>query len=427
MARLYFRIYLAVLGSLALFAVLAGISLFALRDYDRFGPRPEFFQAVAERIAPASNLPPDAQRAVLEEWRRLSGYDVALIGANGRVLVEAGDGFAQFHTADGLDSTRKRWRGPHWAEAVQLTDGRWLVAARPHHMRGPYRRFGWVLALLGIAVAVGIAAYPMVRRLTRRLENLHQSVAALGSGDLSARVKVEGKDEVARLAETFNTAAARIQTLVTANKSLLANASHELRSPLARMRMGIEALPADTSGATREELARNIRELDQLIEEILLTSRIDAGNTETIAFEKLDIVGLVAEECAWMNAALHITTAEPPDVIGDPRLLRRLVRNLLENARRYGGSTAPDVTIQKTPGGDVVLDVCDRGNGVPEDERERIFEPFYRAKGAREREGGVGLGLALVRQIAVQHGGSVTCLPRDGGGSCFRVVLRVAV
>ena len=99
-----------------------------------------------------------------------------------------------------------------------------------------------------------------------------------------------------------------------------------------------------------------------------------------------------------------------------------MIRNLLENARRHGGGTPIDVAVKRAGGG-VALRVCDRGPGVPEAERERIFEPFYRLAGASERAGGVGLGLALVRQIARKHGGDVKCLPRDGGGSCFEVVL----
>lgn len=120
-----------------------------------------------------------------------------------------------------------------------------------------------------------------------------------------------------------------------------------------------------------------------------------------------------------MDAALD---GAPVAVRGDPRLLRRLLRNLLENARRYGADTPIEVTLAGEAG-PAVLRVCDRGPGVPATERERIFEPFYRPAGTREPEGGVGLGLALVRQIARKHGGDARCTPRDGGGSCFEVTL----
>ena len=141
---------------------------------------------------------------------------------------------------------------------------------------------------------------------------------------------------------------------------------------------------------------------------------------EREAEERLDFLALVAEECARTGAVL---TGDSVTLSGDARLLRRLVRNLLENARRYGNAQLTEVTVGAGKGGRVRLAVCDRGPGVAEAERERIFEPFYRPSGAGEREGSVGLGLSLVRQIARRHGGNVRCLPRDGGGTCFHVEL----
>ena len=133
----------------------------------------------------------------------------------------------------------------------------------------------------------------------------------------------------------------------------------------------------------------------------------------------MDLLALAAEECARTDAVLE---GEHAVIEGDPRLLRRLLRNLLENARRHGGGTRVDVRLRASDGG-VEISVCDRGPGVPETERERIFEPFYRPGGLREREGGVGLGLSLVRSIAQRHAGSVVCEAREGGGSCFRARL----
>ena len=247
-------------------------------------------------------------------------------------------------------------------------------------------------------------------------------MAALGAGDLSSRVKIEGHDEVARLAATFNRSAGRIEQLINSNKSLLANASHELRSPLARLQMGLEGIQEPVTTAAREEIVRNIRELDQLIEEILLASRLEAQAGDRASFEPVDVVALAAEECARINAEITRLPGETVIEWADSRLLRRLMRNLLENGKRYGGGLTIEMEIRSTSTG-VEFDVLDRGGGVLEVERERIFEPFYRVPGARERDGSVGLGLSLARQIAHLHGGTVVCLPRDGGGSCFRVSL----
>ncbi len=141
--------------------------------------------------------------------------------------------------------------------------------------------------------------------------------------------------------------------------------------------------------------------------------------------EEIDLLGLVAEEGARAGAAIQ---GEPAHVSGDPRMLRRLVRNLLENARRYGAGTPIEAAVTPGAEGEVVLRVMDRGPGVAESERERIFEPFYRPAGfAETADGGVGLGLALVRQIANHHGGRARCLAREGGGTCFEVTLASAL
>jgi signal transduction histidine kinase len=303
--------------------------------------------------------------------------------------------------------------GPVWA--LDLGDGRWLLA-RPLRPWGP--SVGRVLFFLGLlALAVALASYPLVRRTTRRLERLQGRVEALGAGDLATRVKVEGRDEVAALARSFNQAAERIEALVGAHKTLLANASHELRSPLARLRMRLEMPGEGAEAGRRGEAERDIAELDQLVGEILLASRLDAG-TEAQRKETVDLLALLAEECARTGAEL---SGSPAELQGDPRLLRRLFRNLLENARRHGGGQPVEVDVQRQDER-IEVRVCDRGPGVAEEERERIFEPFYRPAGTREtHEGGAGLGLALVRQIAARHGGAVACLPHEGGGSCFLV------
>lgn len=280
-----------------------------------------------------------------------------------------------------------------------------------------------ILSLLGlVAASVALGAYPIVRRLTKRLEALQQSVERWGQGDLSIRVSEDGHDEVAYLAQRFNVAADRVQALLLSHKALLANASHELRSPLARIRMGLELLRDQPTGRAVDEISRNIHELDQLIDEILLASRLDASPDDLGPAEPVDLVGLAAEECARTDADFEtLAGVTSLSVMGQTRLLRRLLRNLLENARRHGGGTS---TLTLTQQGDKVeLRVSDRGPGVPETMRERIFEPFFRLPGASEREGGVGLGLALVRTIVQRHGGQVQCTDNPGGGACFVVRL----
>jgi two-component system, OmpR family, sensor kinase len=298
--------------------------------------------------------------------------------------------------------------------------------------RGPAGLF-WILGLVGLAVALG--TYPVMRHLTKRLQALRAGVQRFGEGDLSARVDAKGKDEVAFLAGQFNQSADRIERLVGSHKNLLANASHELRSPLARIRMGLELQEANPSEKNKGEISRSIAELDQLIDEILLSSRLDANVADVGMFETVDIVGLVAEECARAGVGLT-TPAESIQVQGVPKLLRRALRNLLENAQRYGHGQAtepnaaitaqillPAAAANGQAGRRVEIRVCDCGPGVPEDARERIFEPFYRLPNASEDAGGVGLGLALVKSIALKHGASVRCEAGNPHGACFVLAL----
>ena len=301
----------------------------------------------------------------------------------------------------------------------------------------------WMLAFLALAVAVG--TYPIVRRLTKRLEAVQSGVERWGQGDLSTRLAEDGRDEVAFLAQRLNRSAEQIQTLLTdqktllasqtallaSQKSLLANASHELRSPLARIRMGLEldqasAVTPAQQKSLKDEINRNINELDQLIEEILLASRLDAQEADLGTVESVDLVGLAAEECARVGAQLEVQTASPQELVvnGVSKLLRRALRNLLENAGRYG---AGEITVSlRTMQSDALITVCDRGPGVPVAYQERIFEPFFRLPGVSEHSGGVGLGLALVKSIASRHGGTVSCENRPQGGACFAVRVPLA-
>jgi len=339
--------------------------------------------------------------------------------------------------------------GPEFV--VRMADGNTMLMHLPRPQPVPWLRppfgFFWMLGLVGVAVA--LATYPIVRKLTQRLERLQHGVERWGQGDLGTRVPVNGQDEVAFLSERFNQAAERIQNLIrardelldkqeallTSQKSLLANASHELRSPLTRIRMGIQLAPGTDADAWKAEVARNISELDQLVGEILLASRLDAQEADLGTIEPIDLLGLAAEECARIQAELDPSACagrtDALQVNGVGKLLRRAVRNLLENARRHGaGDVSLHMSLENSAGDErdkpsiwVVLQVCDRGPGVPTELAERIFEPFYRLPGATERDGGVGLGLALVKSIAARHNGTVRCRPREGGGACFELRL----
>ena len=453
MRSLYLRVWLTVVAALALFALVSGW-LFQ-RQFERERERIETLASdrtagwaeLIRQALPGADAPADAQAQALREWSARLRLPLALVDAGGR-RIAASSSFEQLESVPTVPPPRR--------VAIALDDGRTLLMLRPPrgaraakapgndprrppmHLDIPrgapapwaapppwWRGAGLLIVLPLLFVAVALGAWPVVRRLTRRLEALQRSVERFGEGALDQRVDASGRDEVAAVAASFNRAAERIEALVRANQSLLANASHELRSPLARLKMAVSMLNG-ADGAQRVRLQReidtDIAELDALVEEVLLASRLDARSLD-VAREPVDLRALAAEEAARVDATLA-DDAPVLVVAGDERLLRRALRNLLENARRYGGG-AIDVDLARAATG-AELRVCDRGPGVPEAMRERIFEPFFRLPGHAEHEGGVGLGLSLVRQIVLVHGGTVRCEARAGGGSCFVLALPTA-
>ena len=417
MHRLYLRIYLAVLASLAAFALVSGALWRQLGDGGPAGHAFEVAGTLAQNVLPPANAPGAEQQAALNKLAANLGADVALFAADRMRLAAVGDPLPTPDTGRERSGWLRRWGGPP-AGAIHLPDGRWLVARARHDRHRPV--FGLFFGLALVAIAVGVGAYPVVRRLTARLERLQAGVESLGAGDLSARVKVEGRDEVAQLARSFNRAAGRIEELVGVHKSLLANASHELRTPLARIRMAVELLKENADPRRKRELEQDIVELDALIDEILTASRLDAIG-DPGANEEVDLLALASEECARYEEAQ--LAGEPVTVRGDPRLLRRLIRNLLENARRHG---APPVELRVSRAGvGAELRVSDHGPGIPDAEREGVFQPFHRFAGSGERAG-AGLGLALVRQIARRHGGDARYVAGAPSGGSFVVTLHTA-
>jgi signal transduction histidine kinase len=442
MKSLYLRIYATVVAVLLLFAFASGFIVEQHIDRERqrnesaANERLEAWGDLIQRSLPGVEAPVDQQAAALREWSQRLRFPLALDDANGQ-RIGASESF-----------TRRMEDGTIKPFPVKLDDGRTLWTFRPGQLRQrgggrpggadgrppvppPWpllpgnlpRGTGLVIVLVVLFVAVAAGAYPVVRRLTRRLEALKQGVEQFGAGELSHRVEVNGSDEVAAVASSFNVAAERVEALVQSHRSLLANASHELRSPLARMKMAVSmldgAVPAQRE-KLKAEIDRNVAELDALVEEVLLASRLEVAQ-DPLHRDRVDLFAVAAEEAARVDAT--VDAEEETVIAGDERLLRRALRNLLENARRYGGGEITVVLRPPAPDGATTILVCDRGAGVPPEMRERIFEPFFRLPGHAEQAGGVGLGLSLVKQIAERHGGTVRCEARDGGGTCFRLTL----
>jgi signal transduction histidine kinase len=412
MLRLYLRFYLALVASLLLF-VLATAALwhFTGGSSEQAGIT---LARLVQNVLPPAAAPAAEQQDALRRLAAGLDADVTLFDRDGRPTAAIG------RPLPAPDAKHRHTMGMFpWQHEpvsyVHLADGRWLVAGVA--IGYGHTRLLFHLILLLLAVAIGVAAFPIVRQISRRLERLQQGVESLGAGDLTARVPVEGRDEVARLAGSFNRAANQIEQLVQSHKTLLANASHELRTPLARIRLAVELLKDSADPERRKGLEQDIAELDWLVDEILLASRLDAV-AEPLAAEELDLLALAAEECARYDGVQ--LEGVVVSVLGDARLLRRLLRNLLENARRHGAAPAH---VKIASGAEAaILTVWDQGPGIEPLEFENVFRPFYRPPGIAKSTG-TGLGLALVRQIARRHGGEARCEIIEGGRSGFVVSL----
>jgi signal transduction histidine kinase len=432
--RLYLRMYVALLASAFVCLTVAAI---AFRLWSRGGGSPvERVQSAGSAIAESvAGLHAPGVRPRLAQIAAEFGVDIVMGDALGpRVGVPS---VRAFPPPARLDPGLRRERGgPTFV--VELDDGAWAAV----RAQGPYRRLRvhpFFATLLVLAVVMALGSYPVARRVARRLESLAAGVETWGAGRLDHRVKAEGHDEIGRLATTFNQAAERVSDLLAQQKQMLANVSHELRSPLARVRMGLELVAEEPDAARRAaqvaEIHRDIVELDGLIEELLVFARADA-RVPSRPLVEVDLAALSREEAARVGARCDVPEAgEGPDgaaatrMLGDEPLLRHMLRNLLENAVQHGGGLEVRIALGPPDATDTLtVRVEDAGPGIPEAERERVFAPFYRMGGDGRAKGrghghGHGVGLALVRQVARYHGGEALHLPRPGGGSAFEVRL----
>lgn len=412
--RLHARIYLHSLAVLVI-ACVATAATFA------FGARGALMQEIGERVARhlASDVAgvihqPDALAGRLQRIHDELGVAVIVRGPDGRVVA----------------ATDRSRPGRGWSATASIRDGASgtvlgvLEASTPHRFSPLHiLRPGVVVAL--ILVVVALVTIPTARRISRPLERLTSAVRRLGGGDLSTRVPLGGRagarwrhrrrhDELAELTRAFNEMADRMERLVRGQRELLANVSHELRSPLTRIRMALELLPPDAaSEARRRGVEADLTDLERLIDDVLTAARLDEAGLPA-RLDALDARGVLADVAERARhdplvdgKTIRVVDGPPIPLAADGALLRRAVWNLVENAAKYG---APPITLAAEHVGDrVTLSIADEGPGIPAAEREQVFTPFYRGDRARTPDGvrGVGLGLTLARRVAEVHGGSI--------------------
>ncbi|MFF5847387.1 sensor histidine kinase [Streptomyces massasporeus] len=284
-------------------------------------------------------------------------------------------------------------------------------------------RSALTVMLIGFPLLLGVVAavtWLVTRRALRPVEGIRREMAAITqSEDLARRVpEPDTHDEIARLASTTNETLAALETSVERQRRFVADASHELRSPIASLRTQLEVAAAHPELLDLDGAVEDTVRLQRLAADLLLLARLDAGERPNDA--RVDLAGLAREAVEGRTGVT--VDAEPVEVAGSRGQLGRVLANLLDNAQRHARAA---VTVNVRREGDrAVVGVADDGDGVPEDDRERIFERFVRLDAARSRDdGGAGLGLAIARDVAVRHGGTLTAGRGPAGGALFELRL----
>jgi signal transduction histidine kinase len=245
---------------------------------------------------------------------------------------------------------------------------------------------------------------------------LQKAVERFGRGDFSARAGSTRRDELGQLARTFDRMAERIETLLTAERRLLLDISHELRSPLARLGVAVElARSGDDPNSALNRIQKESDRLNALVGQLLQVTRAE-GDPSSLRSQAVRLDELVQQlvddsriEAEAHASAVKYEKREPVTVEGDPELLRRAVENVIRNAIRYSPPNAPVEVSLARHNGTVRVDVRDHGPGVPEGELPRIFDPFYRVDSDRDRSsGGIGLGLSIARRAIELHRGRIS-------------------
>ncbi len=278
---------------------------------------------------------------------------------------------------------------------------------------------GFMLYLfLGLVSAVMIGAYLLIRRLLSPIRLLADGVKQTAAGNLGHRVPIGSADELGELGASFNAMNERVSAMLASREQLLRDVSHELRSPLTRMRVALELMP---EGPPRQSVLEDVATIDAMIGELLETQRLERpeGAPRRERIDLGDALSGVIREFAGGKSAINLDLPDGPLIVNADRERALIVlRNILGNALKYSPEGAAVDVAARTIDGGVRLTVGDRGGGIPEEELGRVFEPFYRVDRSRSREtGGYGLGLHICKRIMDAHGGSIVVRNRTGGGT----------
>jgi signal transduction histidine kinase len=412
MKSIFVRIFL--LFSATLLVCFAGLE-FTNWVRNRFAPeRRDFFSAsLSLQAAEASHAYDTGGKAALREYfarleRMFPGHH-ALVDQHGIDVLTGIDRNADLRHA-----------GPHWTPGTQsrmvlawpAQYGKYHVLIDAPAPPGPWSAIPYYLWIGAAAFAF---SYILTLLMGSPLRSLEHAVERFGSGDLSARAEARRQDEFGKLARSFNLMAERIETLLTAERRLLQDVSHELRSPLARLQFAVElARTSPDRNQALDRIKKETERLSTLVSELLQVTRAEndpqSRNLDTIPLRALleDVINDTTVESEARGVALHLDVTDSLQLRGDRELLRRAVENVLRNAIRFAPEhTAVDITLRQQTD-NAIIAIRDYGPGVPEDSLANLFKPFFRVEADRNRDtGGIGLGLSIAQRAVAIHQGKI--------------------
>jgi signal transduction histidine kinase len=403
---------------------------------------------VSDTVANASDRPAVAipgRLAGLADQTASTGERIVITDDRGRVLAdssqeaESHEPYAtpqrpEFSTAlfEGRVDYRRRFSDTLGAELLLVTVpvvqgdhvvGAVRVSASRESLEASVHRSWLRLALIGLAViaAALVLAWVLAGTLARPLARLRETTARLGSGDLDARASTEGPKELSAVAASFNRMADALSSNLRAQRDFVANASHQLRTPLTGMKLRLEAIRSEggTAGESAAKAEAELDRLEALVGDLLELARASTVSAVGTTVDLADVAASAVERWSGPAAEAHLEIVagerERADVYADPGDLAHVADNLIENAVKYSPQGARITVEVAALDGRAALMVADDGPGIPDDERTRVFERFYRGSTGRSSGAGTGLGLAIVAELVERWGGEVRLL--DGPGT----------
>lgn len=312
-------------------------------------------------------------------------------------------------------------RSPEYMLAVRLLDRSWTVFVTPNRAWGPSQTTRWLIRLLFLAVSISLFAALAARKFAQPIKRLAAAVREFGLNPLAPPITESGPRELRQVIRTFNEMQAQIQKFLSHRTMMLAAISHDLRTPLTRMRLRGELIE---DAEQQARLFRDVDEMQAMVDGALAFFRDDAVTEPNTTFDLAQLLMTIANDCADQKMELRYDGPAHAVYKGRPLALKRALSNFVENAIKY--ATPPEIQLVREERSFIIL-IRDRGPGIPQSALESVFLPYYRIEKSRNRNtGGIGLGLTVAQSIVQGHGGDVVLGNIHGGGLEVRVILPLA-